>query len=115
MRISDWSSDVCSSDLFAAGNFLGPLLLGGLFDRIGRRPMISFTYAMSGVLLLITASLFFAGAVDARGLTIAWSVVFFFASAAASSAYLTVGESFPLAVRAMASAGFYTPSGRATV
>src|SRR3546814_9659102 len=64
---------------FAAGNFLGPLLLGGLFDRIGRRPMISFTYAMSGVLLLITASLFFAGAVDERGLTIAWSVVFFFA------------------------------------
>src|SRR3546814_8359728 len=109
MRISDWSSDVCSSDVpadriglyilpFAAGNFLGPLLLGGLFDRIGRRPMISFTYAMSGVLLLITASLFFAGAVNARGLTIAWSVVFFFASAAASSAYLTVGESFPLEV-----------------
>lgn len=93
---------------FAAGNFLGPLLLGPLFDRIGRRPMISFTYAMSGVLLLITALLFLAGLLGARGLTSAWSLVFFFASAAASSAYLTVGESFPLEVRALAIAVFYT-------
>lgn len=93
---------------FAAGNFLGPLLLGGLFDRLGRRTMISATYALSGVLLLATAALFVAGAVEARGLTLAWSVVFFFASAAASSAYLTVGESFPLEVRALAIAVFYT-------
>ncbi|HET8881752.1 MAG TPA: MFS transporter [Solimonas sp.] len=93
---------------FAAGNFLGPLLLGRWFDTFGRRPMIAFTYAMSGVLLLVTAGLFAAGVLDARGQTIAWSVVFFFASAAASSAYLTVGESFPLEVRALAIAVFYT-------
>lgn len=93
---------------FAAGNFLGPLLLGRLFDTIGRRQMIAFTYAMSGLLLLLTAWLFVAGVLDARGQTIAWSVVFFFASAAASSAYLTVGESFPLEVRALAIAAFYT-------
>jgi MFS family permease len=92
---------------FAAGNFLGPLLLGRLFDTFGRRPMIAFTYAMSGVLLLVAAGLFVTGVLDARGQTIAWSLVFFFASAAASSAYLTVGESFPLEVRALAIAVFY--------
>ncbi|WP_273453272.1 MFS transporter [Nevskia ramosa] len=92
---------------FAAGNFLGPLLLGGLFDSIGRRQMIAFTYAASGVLLAVTAVLFVNGVLNAMQQTIAWSVVFFFASAAASSAYLTVGESFPLEVRALAIAVFY--------
>ncbi len=92
---------------FAAGNFLGPLLLGHLFDTIGRRPMIAFTYAASGVLLAATALLFVNGVLGAAGLTLAWSVVFFFASAAASSAYLTAGESFPLEMRAMAIALFY--------
>lgn len=93
---------------FAAGNFLGPLLLGRLFDVWGRRPMIVLTYAMSGVLLAITAALFAAGVLDAMQQTVAWSLVFFFASAAASAAYLTVGESFPLEVRALAIAVFYT-------
>ncbi|WP_428312389.1 MFS transporter [Hydrocarboniphaga sp.] len=93
---------------FAAGNFLGPLLLGRLFDTIGRRQMIAFTYAASGIALTITAWLFVEGALTATGQTIAWSVTFFFASAAASSAYLTVGESFPLEVRALAIAVFYT-------
>ena len=92
---------------FAAGNFLGPLLLGRWFDTIGRRPMIALTYATSGLLLFITAWLFVRGVLDARTQTIAWSVVFFFASAAASSAYLTVSESFPLELRALAIALFY--------
>jgi MFS family permease len=92
---------------FAAGNFLGPLLLGRLFDTIGRRVMISLTFALSGVLLLVTAWLFVAGLLDARAQTLAWTIVFFFASAAASSAYLTVSESFPLEIRALAIALFY--------
>ena len=92
---------------FAAGNFLGPLLLGRLFDTVGRRPMIVLTYALSGVLLFVTAWMFVHGMLDARTQTIAWSVVFFFASAAASSAYLTVSESFPLELRALAIALFY--------
>ena len=92
---------------FAAGNFLGPLILGPLFDTIGRRPMIAGTYAISGILLLITAWLFVHGYLTATGQTMAWCVVFFFASAAASSAYLTVSESFPLEVRALAIAVFY--------
>ncbi len=92
---------------FAAGNFLGPLLLGRLFDTIGRRPMIAGTYAISGVLMAITGWLFAAGALSAVGQTGAWTIIFFFASAAASSAYLTVGESFPLEVRAVAIALFY--------
>jgi MFS family permease len=92
---------------FAAGNFLGPLLLGRLFDTIGRRPMIAFTYAMSGILLVATGWLFVRGVLDATTQTIAWSVIFFFASAAASSAYLTVSETFPLEIRAMAIAFFY--------
>lgn len=92
---------------FAAGNFLGPLLLGRLFDTFGRRPMIAGTYAVSGVLLALCAWGFVAGLFDAATLTIAWSIVFFFASAAASSAYLTVSESFPLEVRALAIATFY--------
>jgi MFS family permease len=92
---------------FAAGNFLGPLLLGRAFDRLGRRPMIAATYALSGLLLLLTAWLFARGVLDAATQTLAWSVVFFFASAAASSAYLTASESFPLELRAIAIALFY--------
>ncbi|RDJ25379.1 MFS transporter [Bosea caraganae] len=92
---------------FAAGNFLGPLLIGRLFDTWGRRPMIAATYALSGLLLAITGYLFAQDAVTATQLTLCWSVVFFFASAAASSAYLTVSETFPLEMRALAIAVFY--------
>lgn len=92
---------------FAAGNFLGPLLLGRLFDTIGRKPMITFTYAMSGILLAITGYLFVQGALTAATQTIAWTSIFFFASSAASSAYLTVSETFPLEIRALAIAFFY--------
>jgi len=92
---------------FAIGNFFGPLLLGPLFDRIGRKPMIASTYAISGVLLGIVGYLFREGAVDARELTLCWSGIFFFASAAASAAYLTVSESFPIEARALAIAFFY--------
>ena len=92
---------------FAAGNVLGPLLLGRLFDTIGRRPMIAFTYLMSGLLLALTGWLFAQGMLSAREQTLAWSVIFFFASAAASSAYLTVSETFPLEIRALAIALFY--------
>ena len=92
---------------FAIGNFLGPLLLGPLFDRWGRRAMIPLTYALSGVLLLATGSLFVAGALNAVTQTLAWMVVFFVASAAASSAYLTVSELFPVELRGMAIAVFY--------
>src|SRR5690606_7289005 len=92
---------------FALGNFLGPLLLGRLFDTVGRKPMIAFTYAASGVLLAITAVLFERGLLDATTQTVAWSVIFFFASAGASAAYLTISESFPLEVRAFAIALFF--------
>jgi MFS family permease len=92
---------------FAAGNVLGPLLLGRLFDTLGRRPMIAFTYFMSGLLLALTGWLFARGLLSAREQTLAWSVIFFFASAAASSAYLTVSETFPLEIRALAIAIFY--------
>ncbi len=92
---------------FAAGNFAGPLVLGRLFDTIGRRPMITATYAISGVLMAITGWLFAHGGLSAEAQTGAWTVIFFVASAAASSAYLTVGESFPLEVRAVAIALFY--------
>ena len=92
---------------FAAGNFLGPVILGPLFDTVGRRPMISLTYAVSGVLLLVSGWLFREGMLTVTQQTAAWMVVFFFASAAASSAYLTVGETFPLEVRALAIAVFY--------
>jgi MFS family permease len=92
---------------FAAGNFTGPVLLGRLFDTIGRRPMITFTYMMSGVLLAATGYLFMREAISAEVQTIAWMVIFFFASAAASSAYLTVSETFPLEMRALAIAVFY--------
>ncbi|MBY0381163.1 MAG: MFS transporter [Xanthobacteraceae bacterium] len=92
---------------FAAGNFLGPVFLGRLFDTIGRRRMIAFTYAASGVLLIGSGYLFSIGALSAQTQTIAWMVVFFFASPAASAAYLTVSETFPLEVRALAIAAFY--------
>jgi MFS family permease len=92
---------------FALGNFLGPLLLGRLFDTVGRRRMIAFTYGISGALLAITAILFERGLLDATSQTVCWSVIFFFASAAASAAYLTVSEIFPLEVRAFAIALFF--------
>ena len=92
---------------FAVGNFLGPVLLGRLFDTIGRRPMIFFTYLMSGLLLALTGWLFMEGLLTATTQTICWMVIFFFASAAASSAYLTVSETFPLEIRALAIAIFY--------
>jgi len=92
---------------FALGNFAGPLLLGPLFDIVGRKPMIASTYAISGLLLAGVGYLFRADLVDAAQLTLCWTVIFFFASAAASSAYLTVSESFPLEARALAIAVFY--------
>jgi MFS family permease len=92
---------------FAAGNFLGPLLLGRLFDTLGRRKMITFTYGVSGVLLALSGYLFSIGVLSAQTQTIAWMVIFFFASPAASAAYLTVSETFPLEVRALAIALFY--------
>jgi MFS family permease len=92
---------------FAAGNFLGPVLLGGLFDSIGRRRMITFTYAMSGILLAGSGYLFAIDVWSAQTQTIAWMVIFFFASPAASAAYLTVSETFPIEVRALAIAMFY--------
>src|SRR5437879_6197966 len=92
---------------FAAGNFLGPLLLGRLFDTLGRRMMITVTYGVSGVLLALSGYLFSIGALSAQAQTIAWMGLFFFASPAASAAYLTVSETFPLEVRALAIALFY--------
>ena len=92
---------------FALGNFLGPLLLGRLFDTLGRRAMIAATYAISGVLLVGCGILFELDVLTAVTQTLAWMIVFFFASAAASSAYLTVSETFPLEIRAMAIAIFY--------
>jgi MFS family permease len=92
---------------FAAGNLLGPIVLGPLFDSIGRKPMISGTYILSGVLLLITGFLFDKHDLTAASLTVAWSVVFFFASAGVSAAYLTVSEIFPMETRALAIAIFY--------
>ncbi len=92
---------------FAAGNFLGPLVLGKLFDTLGRRLMITLTYALSGALMALTGWLFVIGVLDAMQQTLAWTAIFFVASAAASSAYLTVGENFPLEMRAIAIALFY--------
>jgi MFS family permease len=92
---------------FAAGNFLGPVLIGRLFDTQGRRPMIAFTYIMSGALLAGTGWLFARDLIGAETQTLCWMAIFFFASAAASSAYLTVSETFPLEIRALAIAFFY--------
>jgi MFS family permease len=93
---------------FAVGNLVGPLVLGPLFDTLGRRKMIAGTYLISGVLLLISAILFDAGALTALTQTIAWVVIFFFASAGASAGYLTVSEIFPLEIRAQAIAIFFS-------
>jgi MFS family permease len=92
---------------FAAGNFLGPVLIGRLFDTKGRRVMIAFTYIVSGVLLAASGYLFTRDLIDAETQTICWMIIFFFASSAASSAYLTVSEIFPLEIRALAIAFFY--------
>jgi len=92
---------------FAVGNFLGPLLLGPLFDTVGRKTMITATYALAGILLAVTGQLFEWGWLTATTQTALWTVVFFFASAAASAAYLTVGECFPLEIRALTIALFY--------
>lgn len=92
---------------FALGNVLGPLLLGHLFDTIGRKRMITLTYGLSGILLAVTGWLFHAGLLTAQTQTLAWTIIFFIASAAASSAYLTVSEIFPLEIRALAIAIFY--------
>src|SRR4051794_27465518 len=93
--------------VIAIGNFMGPLLLGRFFDTVGRKPMISGTYITAGVLLFVTAWLFKNGHLSATTLTACWTVVLFFASAGASSAYLTVSEVFPMETRAMAIAFFY--------
>jgi MFS family permease len=92
---------------FCVGNLAGPLLLGRFFDSIGRRKMISGTYILAGILLAITAYLFKVGALNAFTQTVAWCIIFFFASAGASAAYLTVSEIFPLEVRAKAIAVFF--------
>jgi MFS family permease len=92
---------------FALGNVLGPLVLGPFFDRVGRRRMIALTYILAGVGLALTAWAFVEGWLDARSQALCWSVVFFLASAAASSAYLTVSEVFPLEMRALAISLFY--------
>jgi len=93
--------------VFAVGNLAGPLLLGNLFDTVGRKKMISGTYLVSGVLLAVSAWLFQAGVLNAAGQTFLWTVIFFFASAGASSGYLTVSEIFPLEIRAQAIAVFF--------
>jgi MFS family permease len=92
---------------FALGNFLGPLVLGRLFDAVGRRAMIGLTYGASGLMLMMTAYAFHRGWLSAGAQTVCWSVIFFFASAAASSAYLTVSEVFPLEMRAISISLFY--------
>jgi MFS family permease len=86
---------------------MGPLLLGRLFDSVGRKPMIAGTYILSGILLIVTGLLFRSGTLNATTQTAAWCVIFFFASAGASAAYLTVSEIFPMETRAMAIAFFY--------
>jgi MFS family permease len=91
----------------AAGNFLGPLLLGHLFDTVGRKKMIAGTYGLSGIMLIGVAVLFGMGVLTAWTQTFCWMAIFFVASAAASSAYLTASEIFPLETRAMAIALFY--------
>ena len=92
---------------FALGNFAGPLVLGRLFDTLGRKTMITATYAIAGVMLVGVGWAFAREWLTAAQQTMAWTGIFFFASAAASSAYLTVGETFPLEVRAIAIAIFY--------
>ncbi|HEY2101923.1 MAG TPA: MFS transporter [Chthoniobacterales bacterium] len=110
MRFYGVSAERVSAYLlpFALGNVLGPVLIGRFFDTIGRKPMIVATYAGSGILLALSAWLFRAGLLTAQTQTLAWTIVFFVASAAASSAYLTVSEIFPLEIRALAIAIFYS-------
>jgi MFS family permease len=91
----------------ALGNLFGPILLGRFFDTIGRKTMISVTYILSGAMLAITSWFFLRGWLTIQTQAIAWSVIFFVASSAASSAYLTVSEVFPLEIRALAIAIFY--------
>jgi MFS family permease len=92
---------------FAVGNLIGPLTIGHFFDTIGRKKMIAGTYIGSGIMLAISAVAFNAGVLTATTQTVAWCVIFFFASAGASAAYLTVSEIFPLEVRAKAIAVFF--------
>jgi MFS family permease len=92
---------------FAVGNLAGPLTIGRLFDTVGRRKMIAGSYLVAGVLLVISAQIFKAGGFNATTQTIAWAIIFFFASAGASAGYLTVSEIFPLEVRAKAIAVFF--------
>jgi MFS family permease len=92
---------------FAIGNVLGPLLLGRLFDTVGRVAMISGCYFFSGALLALTGYLFYLDVLNAVTQTLLWCIIFFFASAAASAGYLTVSEIFPMEIRAMAIALFY--------
>jgi MFS family permease len=92
---------------FAVGNLLGPVLLGPLFDSLGRRTMISGTYIVSSVLLVVSALCFKAGLLNATTQTLCWVVIFFLASAGASAAYLTVSEIFPMELRAQAIAVFF--------
>jgi MFS family permease len=92
---------------FAAGNFFGPVALGRLFDTVGRRRMISITYALSGLLLVGVGALFEQNLLTALTQTLGWMIVFFFASPAASAAYLTVSETFPIEIRAITIAIFY--------
>ncbi|HKN01720.1 MAG TPA: MFS transporter [Candidatus Binataceae bacterium] len=93
---------------FALSNFVGPMVLGHFFDTIGRRPMIAGTFTMAALTLIVTGYLFERGALTATSQTVLWSVMFFFASSAASSAYLTVSEIFPLEIRALAIAIFFS-------
>ena len=93
---------------FALSNFIGPMVLGHFFDTVGRRPMIAGTFAISALTLIVTGYFFDRGALTATSQTVLWSVMFFFASSAASSAYLTVSEIFPLEVRALAIAIIYS-------
>jgi MFS family permease len=83
------------------------LALGSLFDTVGRRRMIGATYAISAVLLVVTGLLFAGGSLTAVTQTALWTAIFFFASPAASAAYLTASEIFPLEIRALAIAAFY--------
>jgi MFS family permease len=92
---------------FAVGNVLGPMLLGPLFDSMGRRKMIALTYTLTGIGLALTGGAFMADWLSAVTLALCWTVVFFVASTAASSAYLTVSEVFPLEMRALAISIFY--------